>query len=83
MKKDTSEVPTTFPQKIYVSYWDHATEENPSMSANIKKEDSVGDNGPTLVATYILNGVTKITKTLKEEPVILKGAHPNDTRRCS
>jgi len=62
-----SDVPTKFPHNIYVSHYDHSREDSISLNADITKEGAVNENGPTLVATYVLNKVSLITKKIEEE----------------
>ena len=55
-----------FPEMLFVSHYDHSTDESPSFNANAKEIDAVDDNEPTDVAEYRLVRVRKLKKEITE-----------------
>ena len=57
-----------FPEVIYVSHFDHSTEESPSLNACFKEIEAIDDDEITTVAEYKLVGVRKLFRKIEEVP---------------
>ena len=56
-----------FPEVLYVTHYDHSTDESPSLGASTNEVDAVEDDGsPTDVAEYKLVRVRKLKKAITE-----------------
>jgi len=58
-----------FPEVIFISHYDHSTEEMPSLNACIKEKDAIREDEPmTEVAEYKLVRVKKLAIKVEEVP---------------
>ena len=55
-----------FPETLYVSHFDHSSEETPSLNACVRQLDAIDDNEVTHVAEYTLVSVRKLAKRVEE-----------------
>jgi len=55
-----------FPEVLYVSHFDHSSDESPSLNACVKEVDAVDDNETTDVAEYRFVRVRKLVRKLEE-----------------
>jgi hypothetical protein len=58
-----------FPEVIYVSHYDHSTNESPSLNACLKPEDAIKDGEITPVAEYKLVKVRRLMQRVEEVPL--------------
>ena len=65
-----------FPEFLFVSHFDHSSEESPSLNACLQEADAIEEGGPTPVAEYKLVRVRNLKKTV-EEVVLIVPAPPN------
>jgi len=57
-----------FPQVLYVSHYDHSTEESPSLNACLTELEAIDHDGATAVAEYALVRVRKLIRKIEEVP---------------
>jgi len=64
----SAEINLKFPDVIYVSHFDHSTEESPSLNACFTELDALDDDKLTSVAEYKLVRVRKLIRKVEEVP---------------
>ena len=57
-----------FPELLFVSHFDHSTEETPSLNACLNAIDAIDDDQITAVAEYKLVRVRKLFRKIEEVP---------------
>ena len=55
-----------FSETIYVSHYDHSSEDSPSLNANLTEADACDESEETRVAEYKLVRVRKLVKKVTE-----------------
>jgi hypothetical protein len=55
-----------FPEILFVSHFDHSSDESPSLNACVRQLDAVEENEPTDVAEYKLVRVRRLQREIKE-----------------
>lgn len=68
MAEETKRSDLPFPGVLYVSHYDHSSEESPSLSACLEELDAIDDNEVTAVAEYKLVRVRKLVRKIEEVP---------------
>lgn len=58
-----------FPNVIFVSHYDHSTEESPSLAVSLTEKEAieVSDSRPVMVARYQVVNVRKLNFKIEEE----------------